>query len=130
MKLRTLFLAAGLAVSLGGCTTVGSLVASSGQEIASATTTAPPSQAKTVGDAILIVNGIESGLDLYVTTGNPPKAVLDELAILVPALHNTLLAAEAAQRGGSNAAVAAALAAFNETLAAVQAYKAQKGIPQ
>lgn len=116
--------------ALGGCTTVGSLLATGGQQVASITTTAPPSQAKTVKDAILIVEGVETGLDIYVTTGNPSKATLDELAVVVPALHNTLLAAETAQRSGSNAAVASALAAFNEALAVVQAYKAQKGIPQ
>lgn len=132
MTKRTMFQALAIAgvLLLGGCTTAGSLLATAGQQIASATTTAPPSQAKTVGDAILIVNGIETGLNFYVTTGNPSKATLDELAILVPALHKTLVAAEEAQHNGSSAAVATALAAFNEALNAVQAYKSLKGIAQ
>ena len=110
---------------LGGCQTLGSTVSS----LVVSTTTAGPTQAKTVGEAINATKLVEDGLDLYVTTGSPSKAVLDELNILVPALHNTLVAAEDAQRRGDSAAVASALAAFNQALAAVQAYKTVTGVP-
>lgn len=111
---------------LGGCASIGSTVSS----LVVSTTTAGPTQAKTVGEAINATKLVEDGLDLYVTTGSPSKAVLDELNILVPALHNTLVAAEDAQRSGNSAALAAAMAAFNQALSAVQGYETKAGVPQ
>lgn len=111
-------------VPLGACTTLTSGLS----DVAVSVTTAGPTQAKTVAEAIQATKLIEDGLDLYVTTGAPSKAVLDQLNILVPALHNTLVAAENAQATGNSAAIASALAAFNESLAAVQSYKTLKGV--
>lgn len=115
-----------LPLALGGCASVGELVS----KTVVATTVAGPTQAKTVKDAVLITTGIEEGLDLYVTTSDPSNSTLDQLTILITALHNTLVKCEEAQKTGKNALVAAALAGFNESLRAVQAYKASKGIPQ
>jgi hypothetical protein len=123
-------LALALALSLASCTSVGQALSSLGGSVASVTTTAPPSQAKTVAEAIQATQLVEDGLDLYITNGHPSKAILDELAVLIPALHNTLVKAEDAQRGGSSAAVATALAAFNEALGAVKAYEVAKGVSQ
>lgn len=118
-----ILLSAGLL--LGGCTTV----ASGASDFITSMTTASPTQAKTVAEAAQATKLVEDGLDLYVTTGHPSLAVLNELNILVPALHNTLLASEQAQASGNSAAIAAGLAAFNEALAAVQAYEVKTGVP-
>lgn len=113
-------------LSLGGCTTIGSTLS----DIAVATTSATPSQAKTVAEAIQATALVEKSLDLYVTTAKPDAAVLQELKILVPAVHNALVAAEVANSAGNSALTAAGLAAFNEALAAVQTYESLKGISQ
>lgn len=111
---------------LGACTTI----ASGLSDIAVVTSSGSSTQVTTVAEAEQATKLIEDGLDLYVTTGHPSKAVLDELNVLVPALHNTLKAAESAQASGNNAAMAAGLAAFNEALAAVQGYETKQGVPQ
>ena len=114
------------ALMLGGCTTLASDISS----VVVSTTSAGPTQAKTVAEAEQATKLLEDGLDLYVTTGHPSKAVLDELKVLMPALHTTLKAAEAAQASGNSATMATALAAFNEALAAVQGYETKQGVPQ
>lgn len=121
-----LSLAMCLALGLGGCTTVGSAIS----DIAVATTSASPSQAKTVAEAAQATALVEKSLDLYVTTAAPDRAVLQELKILVPALHNALVAAEVANGAGNSALTAAGLAAFNEALAAVKSYESLKGVSQ
>lgn len=93
-------------------------------------TTATPQQAATVAEATQLLTVAEKGADLYVTTGNPSPAVVGQLRILVPAVHNTLKAAQAANANGNSAGVATALAAFNEALAALQTYESAKGIKQ
>lgn len=122
--LRAFLLPVVLSVGLLGCAGVAKLAS----DAIVSTTSAGPAQARTVGDAIRITKLVEDGLDLYVTQGSPPAAVLDQLNILVPALHNTLKKAEAAQQSGNSALIAAALAAFNESLAAVHAYETLKGV--
>lgn len=119
-------LAACVALGLGGCTTVSSTLSG----IAVSATTAGPTQAKTVAEAIQATTLFEKSLDLYMTAGAPNKAVLQELQILVPALHNALSAAETANASGNSALIAAALATFNEALGAVQSYEALKGVAQ
>lgn len=115
-----------LALGLGGCATVGSALSN----IAVSTTSATPSQAKTVAEAIQATALTERGLDLYVTTAPENQAILQELQILVPAVHRTLLAVEAANASGNSALVAASLGTFNEALAAVKSYEALKGVNQ
>lgn len=114
-----------IVLSLAGCGTVGSFATDS---IAS-TTVSGPSKAATVKDAILLTRGAEEGLDLYVLS-NPPNATLDQLKILVVALHGVLLKVEDAQKSGDDILVATTLATFNESLTAVRSYKALKGITQ
>lgn len=112
-------------VLLSGCTSVGSGLSSVAVSLTSKTAT----QAKTVAEATQAVTLVERGLDLYVQNGNPPRAVLLELQILVPAVHNALVAVQGANRAGNSAAAAAALASFNEALAALTAYQTLSGVP-
>lgn len=119
-----LLLPLAVCVAIGGCAEAGSVAA----DLITSTTSATPTQARTVGDAIRLCKLMEDGLDLYVTSGHASRSVVDELLILVPALHNTLVKAEDAQRSGNSAAIAAGLAAFNEALAAVRAYEVLKGV--
>lgn len=97
-------------------------------DVATSSTTSSPAQAKTLADAIKLTTIAEHSLDLVVTSGLTPPAVLDELKILVPAVHNALKKAEDAQRNGNSPLVAVALASFNEALTALNTYKATKGI--
>ncbi len=110
---------------LGGCNSVGSGLSN----VAVALSTKTPTQAKTVAEATQAVTLVERALDLYVQNGNPPRAVLAELQILVPAVHNALVKVEDANRAGNSAAVAAALAVFNESLSALTAYQTLQGVP-
>lgn len=112
-------------VLLSGCTDVGSGLSS----VAVSLTSKTPTQAQTVAEATQAVTLVERGLDLYVQNGNPPRAVLLELQILVPAVHNALVAVQGANRTGNSAAAAAALASFNEALAALTAYQTLSGVP-
>lgn len=111
-------------LALGGCASVASALSS----IAVATSSSTPTQATTVAEATQAVTLAEQALDVYVKTGNPSQAVLQQLNILVPALHNTLVAAETANKAGNSAATAAAMAAFNQALAAYNSYLSLEGI--
>lgn len=115
-------LVAGL--NLGGCTTL----RQAGADVAVSSTTTSQAQIKTLGDAILVTTQAEKLLDIYVTSGLATPAVLGQLKILVPAVHNALKKAEDANRAGNNPLLAASLAAFNEALTALNQYKAAKGI--
>jgi hypothetical protein len=117
-------LAFGAVVALGGCTSFGSFVS----DLAISATSATPTQAKTVGEAATLATAAEKALDLYVTTGSPSTGVLNELNILVPAVHNALVKVEAANKAGNSALTAAALATFNEALAAYESYATQNGV--
>lgn len=120
---RLLFMAA-FALCLGGCADLRQAVG----DVAVSSTTSSPSQAKTLGDAILLTTAAERSLDLVVTSGLTPPAVLEELKVLVPAVHNSLKKAEAAQAAGNSPLLAAGLASFNEALTALNTYKSQKGL--
>lgn len=122
---RALFAAACI-VMLSGCTSMGSLLSG----LAVSATSATPSQAKTLAEATQAATLAEHALDLYVTTGNPSPAVLHQLQVLVPAVHNALVKVEDANRAGNSALTAAALGAFNEALAAYASYSALQGVPQ
>jgi hypothetical protein len=123
MKILQLFAVAAL-IMLGGCTTVASGLAS----IAVSTSSATPSQVKTVDEAVKATAVAERGLDTIVNTGVIPKPVLQQLKIAVQAVHNTLAAVETANASGNSAVLAAAMGAFNEALAAYNSYKTLKGI--
>lgn len=123
MNPRTLTLLALLSATtaLGGCAqTLSSLAVS--------LTSASPTQAKSVAEAEQVTTLAEQALDLYVQNGNPSQPVLAELKILVPALHNALKQVEAANMAGNSASAAAALAAFNQALAALNSYKTNQGV--
>lgn len=111
-------------VGLSGCQTVAEIASN----VAVSTSTAGPTQAKTVGEAEQAMKLIEDGLDVYVTSGAASPAVLNELQVLVPAAHNALVKVETANRAGDNVAMAAALSVFNEALAAVHNYETSKGV--
>lgn len=112
-------------LALGGCSSVGSGLSS----VAVSLTTKTETQAKTVAEATQAASLAERALDLYVQTGNPPREVLLELQILVPAVHNALVTVQNANRAGNSALSAGALASFNEALAALVAYQTLKGVP-
>lgn len=122
MNPRTLTLLALLSATtaLGGCTAISNLAVS--------LTSASPTQAKSVAEAEQVTTLAEQALDLYVQNGNPSQPVLAELKILVPALHNALKQVEAANTAGNSASAAAALAAFNQALAALNSYKTNQGV--
>lgn len=122
--MKHLLLAASLALCLGGCANERQAVA----DVISSQTTSSPAQAKTLAEAIQMTTVVEYSLDLVVQSGVTPPAVIDELKILVPVVHNALKKAEAAQAAGNSPLVAASLTAFNEAFAALAAYKAQKGV--
>ena len=105
---------------LAGCSTISGII--------TASTTAPPSQATTIAEATQAATLAENAIDLYVKNGNPNQAVLGELKVLVPAVHNALVAAEAANKSGNSALAASALSAFNQAYAAYQAYAVQQGV--
>lgn len=111
-------------VPLGGCANERQAVA----DVLTSSTTTSPSQAKTLAEAIQLTTVAEHSLDIAVTGELVAPAVLDELKILVPAVHNALKKAEAAQTAGNSPLVAVALNGFNEALLALNTYKAQKGI--
>lgn len=112
------------ALGLAGCSTAASLLSG----VAVSFTTANPFQAKTIAEATQAATLAEKALDLYVTSGHASKPVLDELQVLVPAVHNALKKAQAANAAGNSALVAAALAGFNEALAALNSYKTLQGV--
>lgn len=97
-------------------------------DVATSSTTTSPSQAKTLAEAIQLTTVAEHSLSIAVNSGKVPVAVLHQLEVLVPAVHNALKKAEDAQRDGNSPLVAAALASFNEALTALNAYKASKGV--
>lgn len=122
MKKYALIFAAALALS--GCASLGSVVS----KVVVASTTKTPSQANTVAEATQATTLAEEAVDLYVKTGNPSKPVLTELQTLVTALHTTLVAVETANKSGNSATAAAAIATFNQALAAYQAYAVHQGV--
>ena len=117
-------LALGAVVALGGCSGLGSFV--SGLTVSA--TTATPGQATTLAEAEQAATLTEKALDLYVNTGNPSPAVLNELNVLVPAVHNALVKVEQANKAGNSALIAAALAAFNQAIDAVNSYETLQGV--
>lgn len=112
------------ALSLGGCASVASVAS----DLAVSATTATPAQAKTVGEATQATALAEKTLDLAVTSGALPPAVIAELKILVPAVHNALKKVEAANAAGNSALTALALASFNEARAALNSYETLSGV--
>lgn len=112
------------AVSLSGCTTFREAVG----DVATSSTTTSPAQAKTLAEAIQFTASAERLLSVYVSSGAASRPVLDQLEILVPAVHAALKKAEAAQAAGNSPLLAAALASFNEALTALNQYKSAKGI--
>ena len=104
------------------------LVLSGCAGLLTASTTATPGQATSVAEAVQATTLAEQAVDLYVKAGNPNKAVLAELNVLVPAVHGSLVAVEAANANGNSAVAAAALAAFNEAYTAYQTYAAKQGV--
>lgn len=122
---RLLPLALACAMALGGCSTVGQALSGLVVSVTSAT----PSQAKTVAEATQAATLVEQSLDLYVKNGHPSPAVLQELQVLVPAVHNTLVRAQQANASGNSALTAAALAAFNEATSAANSYETLQGVP-
>ncbi len=128
MRLSKFLFAAVLSFGLVGCAP-GQLSNVLSGGVVSATT-ATPQQAKSVAEATLAVTLAERALTLYVEHGNPDPAVLRQLKVLVPAVHNALKRVQVANAAGNSALYAAALGAFNEAWAALQAYQKMKGLPQ
>lgn len=124
--MRHALIAAVCCLALSGCADMGSLLSG----VAVSATSATPTQAKTVAEATQAATAAEHALDFYVVHGNPSPAVLQELKILVPAVHNALVKVEDANRAGNSVLAAAAMSAFNEALAAYKSYSAFQGVPQ
>ena len=118
--MRSIIAAGLLCFALSGCAAMSNLAVS--------LTNAGPTQATTIAEATQATTLAEQAVDLYVKNGNPSQAVLLELRGLVTGLHNTLQAAQAANSSGNSATAAAAIATFNEALAAFQAYATKQGV--
>lgn len=125
---RVLILAGAAAafVMLSGCTTMSALTSDLAVELSSGSTT----QAKTLGEANELAADVWKGIDKYAVGdyGTPDAAVLKEIQLLAAPIHAALQQGDAAQKAGNSPAVAVALAAFNEAMAAMNTYEAQKGI--
>jgi hypothetical protein len=109
MKLSTI---AAAALLLAGCS-----------DLIVGSTTAPAGQAKTLAEAEQSATIAEQGLDVIVKSGKLSAATLKELQVLVPAVHTTLKDAEAANKAGDNAGLAAAIGAFNQAVTALTNYE-------
>ena len=107
--MRALILAA--AILLSGCATAAS-----------------PTQPATLSEAEQAATLAEQTIDVYVTSGKASPAVVAELKLLVPPIHAALVSAEASNKAGDAAGVTTGLAAFNEALAAYEAYSAAQGV--
>lgn len=124
MKNRIAF-ALAAALALSGCATAGSVLS----KVVVAATSSTPSQAKTVGEAAQAATLVEHAVDIYANTGTPNAAVLHQLHdVILPAIHNALVKAEAANKSGNSALAAATISAFNEALADYRAYAVNQGI--
>lgn len=113
-----------LAAPITACTSTRQAAA----DVTVSATTTSPAQAKTLADAIQLTTLAENSLTIAVRNDLIPVPALEQLKILVTAVHNALKKAEDAQRSGDSPLVAAALASFNEALTALNTYKAAKGI--
>jgi hypothetical protein len=122
-KFLTAFVLAG-AMLTAGCTSGGFA------GFGAAVTTKTPTQARTVAEATLAATIAEKMLLVYVQSGKADPAVLRQLRVLVPAVHNALVRVQVANKNGDSALTAAALGAFNEALAALNSYSSLKGVPQ
>ena len=122
--MRLSVVAVALALLLGGCASIASVAS----DLAVSASTATPTQAKTVGEATQALTIAEKTLDAVVVSGTLPHTVIEELKILVPPMHNALKKAQAANAAGDSAAVALALAAFNEAKAALSSYETLQGV--
>lgn len=116
-------LAAGL--SAAGCAPTASLLS----QLAVSTSSATPTQVKTIDEAVNADKLMAQSVDLYAQTGNTNVAVLKTLRTALTVVHTALLSAENANASGNSAATAAGLAAFSEALALFNGYETLKGVP-
>lgn len=118
MRLTPLIIA--LALTTGGCATVAKDVVNTVQALSSAS----PTQASTLADAQLAYKVAATAVDVYVTTGQPNRAVLTELLNLNEGVHNALLALEKANTNNQSILIAA----FNEAYKAFTSYGVSVGV--
>lgn len=116
---RSIILAATMA--LGGCTSLAQFVGTTAQSLSSAT----PSQARTLAEALQAATLVTDAVDLYVNTGNPSRATLMELQILNDGLHTALGRLQAANAADQSLW----LASFNAALEAFNSYATSSGVP-
>lgn len=103
-----------LSIALGGCAGTITTAGNIGQSVS----VASPTQARTLAEALQAATLCTDAVDLYVRTGNPSRAVLDELNILNDRVHDTLVNLQTANMRGQSLT----FAAFNEALQAFNAY--------
>jgi hypothetical protein len=105
-----------VSIALGGCAASLETAGNIGQSVS----TASPTQARTLAEALQTATLCTDAVDLYVRTGNPSRAALDELNILNDRVHSMLLDLQAANTRGQSLS----FAAFNAALQAFNAYYA------
>ncbi len=120
--MKSVFLIVALALSLAGCTSMASGVAT----VATSMSTSTPAQVNTFADATAAATLATRTVDLAVTSLKLDKATLKELQTLNEAVHAAWLPLKDAVDKGQSPS----FAAFNAALAAYQSYRTSQGIPE
>jgi len=110
----------GLGLGLSSCTTLAQWVGDITQFFSSST----PSQVSTLADAVAADTLVTMAIDVYVNTGTPNKATLQELQKINDTLLVALRQLEAASAAGQNLDYAA----FNAALATFNSFATSQGI--
>lgn len=118
MKLRILIAAA--CIALAGCTSTAALIGNTVQSLSSST----PSQVTTLAEALQAATLVTNAVDIYVNTGNPSRATLNELNVLNDGLHTALGNLQTANASNQNLYIAT----FNEALRAFSSYATASGV--
>lgn len=107
-------------IALAGCASTAQFVSNTATNLSQSS----PSQAKTLGEALLASTLITKTADAYVVTAKPSPAVRAQIGVLNEGLHTALVNLQRANANGLNLA----LAAFNEALTAFRSYATATGI--
>lgn len=119
MRLR-FALAAALALSLSGCTSLAQVTANVATSLSSST----PTQVTTLAEAINAADLITNSAKVAVDTGRLDAATMKEIDTLSTAVHTALVQLEAANTAGKSLSYAA----FQAALDAYLSYSTAEGI--
>ncbi len=114
-EIRMCFIGAIAALALGGCTWMSSLGTTS------------PSQAATVGGAEVAYTAAANTATLWVQSGKATKAQAAVAASMDKAVYSDIVVARTAAENNDSAAIATALALYNQAMDAFTGYIASNG---